>query len=139
MTCCTKFLLMAITVLSLWLQLSRAYCVYNRLDGADSYFYAKEREVNPRASFKKQINNGESECCPWNNRECNLSGRREVTVDFHITFGFFGASLEGATTFLAFCSGGGGLVLSGNNIFNITATCNHANGNVNSRIISPVQ
>ncbi|KAI9259778.1 hypothetical protein EDC94DRAFT_612065 [Helicostylum pulchrum] len=138
MTCSTKFLLMAITVLSLWLQFSQAYCIYNHLDGLGSYFYVKEREVNPRASFKKQINNGQKECCPWDNRECNLSGRREGVVDFHITFGLFGASLDGADTFFAFCSGGGVLAISGNSLFNITATCHHADGAVNIRNIFPM-
>ncbi|KAG2233630.1 hypothetical protein BDF21DRAFT_396581 [Thamnidium elegans] len=139
MTCSTKLLLMAITVLTLWLQISQAYCVYNRLDGADSYFYVKEREVNPRASFKKQINNGERECCPWNNGECNLTGKQEGIVDFHITIGMYGASLEGADTFFAFCSAGGGLVITGNNLYNITATCNHADGKVNTRPIFAIE
>ncbi|GAA5816662.1 hypothetical protein MFLAVUS_010192 [Mucor flavus] len=138
MICFTKSLLIAITVLTVWLQLSQAYCVYNHLDGADSYFYVKEHDIHARFSFKKQINNGQKECCAWDNGDCSPYSTREGPVHFHITFGLFGASLEGATTFDAYCSAGGGLVLSGNSLTNITATCNHYHNTADSTIISPI-
>ncbi|GAA5806447.1 hypothetical protein HPULCUR_011981 [Helicostylum pulchrum] len=138
MTCSTKLLLMTITVLSVWLQLSQAYCVYNQLDGADSYFYITERDANARVSFKKRINSGQNECCPWNNRECNPHVLRDKLVKFHITFGLFDASLEGADVFVAYCGAGGGLVLTVNDVYSITATCNEDYGAVNSTIIPPI-
>lgn len=85
MTCSTKLFLMSITVLIVWLQFSQAYCVYNHLDGADSYFYIKERDANPRVSFKKQINKGQNECCPWDSGDCNPYGTREGPVHFHVS------------------------------------------------------
>ncbi|GAA5816664.1 hypothetical protein MFLAVUS_010194 [Mucor flavus] len=137
MTCSTKLFLMAITVLTVWLQFSQAYCVYNNLDGDDSILYVKEREANPSFSFKKQVNNGEKECCPWDNLQCNTTGQRNGAVAFYITFGFFGASTEGSETLYAICTGGGGLVLRGNNTANVDATCNNADGSVEHKIIGP--
>lgn len=85
MTCSTKLFLMTITVLTVWLHFSQAYCVYNHLDGDDSILYVKEREANPTFSFKKQVNNGQKECCPWNNLHCNTSGDRNRAVGFDVS------------------------------------------------------
>ncbi|KAG2231525.1 hypothetical protein INT48_002919 [Thamnidium elegans] len=126
-----KFTLFIAGMLSLGLQTTQAFCIYNNLENESSSLSIYDTRASI-SSFKKTIAQGEKECCHYSNTDCNPSGQKETLIRYHVRFGFNGQNPEQAKRLLAICSAGGSLTFVGSTIDDARAICCDANGSTNN-------
>ncbi|KAI9335585.1 hypothetical protein BD770DRAFT_448875 [Pilaira anomala] len=118
------------------LQSTQAFCIYNRLDGADSTLHIFDTLLSSR-SFEKTIRSGEKECCHYSNLDCNSYGKPESGKDFNVRFGFNGDRPEDGIEMRGSCDGGGAVIFRGSSMDNVSLLCLHSDGVKTSSILRP--
>ncbi|KAI7888530.1 uncharacterized protein EV154DRAFT_484001 [Mucor mucedo] len=124
------------TLLLLYSQVIQAFCVYNKMEGEGVNLLAFNLFVNalPFQIFRKEIGQGEKECCPYKNSDCVAGSRRDSQIELHVgilRFAFDKTSIkENKRMYITRCEGGAAIVLTGSNFDNIECTCYKANGDI---------
>ncbi|KAI7872253.1 uncharacterized protein EV154DRAFT_487543 [Mucor mucedo] len=126
--------LLKITIsLLLFSQITQAFCVYNKLEGdrVRMLVTGPFTSAPPDRKFSKEIDQGESECCPYDNKDCVSGGQRHAPVFLYFKFAFDLLEMwEVKRQYNVVCEGGAGIVLTGSNYSNIECTCFKSNGEV---------
>ncbi|KAI7892041.1 uncharacterized protein EV154DRAFT_480655 [Mucor mucedo] len=109
----TRVYLMTIMVSLLWLQLVESFCIYNYLEDPNAYIEINDVNASER-SFKKTVNPGSSECCPYSNADCsNRSRIPGVAKHFNIRIKFDGQDWDDTEWKYTECETAGGLAIFG--------------------------
>ncbi len=108
-----KFIILTIFFLSTFIFIINLYgfCVYNNTD-------TKIRVVEVEGgkswkSFTQTLNPGEKKCCNWKNRDCNVEGKRDSKIDFHVQGAIGGSKSPDWDMCFISIKAGGDLIVEG--------------------------
>ncbi|KAI7888529.1 uncharacterized protein EV154DRAFT_566287 [Mucor mucedo] len=110
---------------------TQAFCIYNELEGDGATVYAYNIISDESKAFKKNIERGGKECCPFDNGDCNPGGQKNSPLDLHFRFVFRHLSpFEFVRKYIVSCEGGAGITITGSSYEDLAYVCDKSDGNI---------